>query len=94
MPKIQGKIVAIGESGNLVTDIRAEQLTNAPRDDRVRIRCDEHETTGIFGADHDQPAATLIAILGQGGQLELVIVGDSAQLMLGVTVGEQVEVSW
>lgn len=92
--RIEGRIVAVSDSGNLVTDITASQLAGAPTDERVTIRCDEHETLCIFDASHSQPVATLIAIMGSSGNLELEIVGDSARLMLGVGVGEKVEVDW
>jgi S-adenosylmethionine hydrolase len=92
--RIDGKVVSISESGNLVTDISGDQLADAPRDDQVTVRCDEHETLGIFDSNHDQPAFTLIAVLGGGGCLELEIVGDSAKMMLGVPIGEKVEVHW
>jgi S-adenosylmethionine hydrolase len=92
--RIEGKIVAISDEGNLVTDIPSDQLRHAPTNESVRIRCDEHETVGIFPADHGQPEATFLAVLGQGGMLELRIVGMSARDMLGVRVGEAVVVEW
>ena len=58
------------------------------------MRCDEHETHGIFAADHSQPEFTLLAMIGDSGCLELCIVGDSAKIMLGVAVGEKVTVKW
>ena len=92
--RIDGQVVSISESGNLVTDITADRLASVPRDDQVTIRCDEHETLCIFEGDHEQPAFTLIAVLGGSGSLELEVVGDSAKMMLGVAVGEKVEVHW
>ncbi|HEX5106234.1 MAG TPA: SAM hydroxide adenosyltransferase [Pirellulaceae bacterium] len=92
--KIEGKVVAYGETGNLVTDIAADALQSAPRDQSVTITCDEHETVGIYPADHPEEACTLMAILGSGGCLELTIVGDSAKMMLGVSLGERVVVKW
>ena len=95
MPQsIEGKVVAISESGNLITDITVEQLADAPHDNRVIIRCDEHETCGIYPLDHSQPPFTLLAIEGEAGALELVIVEDSARIMLGVSEGAAVEVTW
>ena len=92
--KIEGTVVSVSQSGNLVTDIAAERLQDAPRDESVTVRCDEHETNGIYDADHSQPESTLIALIGPSGCLELEIVGDSAKIMLGVRVGEKVVVSW
>jgi S-adenosylmethionine hydrolase len=92
--KIEGAVVAISEGGNLVTDITADQLRDAPRGDSVTVTCDEHETIGIYQKDHQQPPMTLIALVGDSGKLELAIVGDSAKIMLGVRVGEKVVVKW
>ena len=92
--KIEGKIVAYGESGNLVTDIANDRLQGAPHDQTVTVACDEHETVGIFPADHPEEPCTLMAILGNSGCLELTIVGDSAKMMLGVALGEKIVVKW
>ena len=92
--KIEGRIVAITESGNLVTDITAPQLSRAPTDERVAVRCSEHVTNGIFTPDHGQPDFTFLAVLADSGQLQLEVVGDNASLMLGVGVGEAVVVEW
>ena len=92
--KIEGKIASYGPTGNLVTDIPHDRLKNVPPGDGVRISCDEHETVGIFSADHQEVASTLMAILGESGCLELTIVGDSAKAMLGVPLGEKIVVKW
>lgn len=92
--QIVGKIVAFSSQGNLVSDIATDQLENAPRHEGVVVRCDEHETNGLFNTDHKQPESTLIAVLGSSGKLELEIVGDSARIMLGVSLGERIEVHW
>jgi S-adenosylmethionine hydrolase len=92
--KVHGKVVAFSDQGNLVTDITAAQLADAPRDERLTVRCDEHETNCLFESGHQQPDSTLIAVIGASARLELEIVGDSAKLMLGVPLGEKVEVTW
>ena len=92
--RIEGRVVSISESGNLVTDITADQLADVPRGDQVTVRCDEHETQCIFDVHHEQPPMTLIALVGASGCLELEIVTDSAKIMLGVSPGEKVEVRW
>ena len=91
---VEGKVVSVTEAGNLVTDITDEQLQHAPRDERVAVVCDEHETLGIYPADHEQPESTFLAIIGSGGCLELEIVGLDASMMLGVRIGEKVAVRW
>ena len=92
--KIEGKVVSINESGNLITDIPCAALAEAPRDGTVSIRCDEHETVGLFTTDHSEPEMSFLAVLGDCGFLELTIVGDSAKMMLGIRPGERVSVQW
>ena len=92
--KITGTIAEIDSDGNLITDITAEQLIDSPRDASVTVAADEHETVGIFPEDHDQPKMTLIALLDRVGRLQIVLVGDSAQMMLGLGVGTEVTVRW
>ncbi len=92
--QIEGKVVSYSEEGNLVTDISAEMLRTVPRDPSVVITCDEHQTMGLFTPDHQEPPMTLLAQFTPGGVLELVIVGDSAKIMLGVRVGQPVTVKW
>jgi len=92
--KIEGEVVEVDSFGNLITNITAEQLADVPRDESVRVRCDDHETIGIFNAYAEQPPMTLVAVVGSGDKLELAIVDDSAKIMLGVGVGTAVTVAW
>ena len=92
--KIEGTVVAYGPTGNLVTDIPHDRLKGVPAGNEVKIICDEHETVGIFPADHQEADCTLMAILGASGFLELTIVGDSAKAMLGVPLKEKIVVKW
>jgi S-adenosyl-L-methionine hydrolase (adenosine-forming) len=92
--KIEGEVVEIDSFGNLVTDIGQELLDGVPRDESVRVACDEHETFGIFSSYSEQPSMTLIALVGSGGKLELAIVDDSAAIMLGVRRGAKVTLEW
>jgi S-adenosylmethionine hydrolase len=92
--RIDGEVTAIDSFGNLVTNISRDMLAGVPTDESVTVVCDEHETQGIFTTYADQPAMTLIALIGSGGMLELAIVEDSAAIMLGVKVGTPVQVRW
>jgi S-adenosylmethionine hydrolase len=91
---IEGRVVTVNELGNLVTDIPCAALADAPRDATLRVRCDEHETVGLFTQGHQEPEFSFLALLGESGLLELTIVGDSAQMMLGIRAGERVVVQW
>jgi S-adenosylmethionine hydrolase len=92
--KIEGTVVAYGPTGNLVTDIPHDRLQSVPGGGGVTVTCDEHETIGIYPANHPEEPCTLMAILGPSGCLELTIVGDSAKAMLGVPLREKVVVKW
>lgn len=92
--KIQGKVVEVDASGNLITDILSTQLSQVPRDESVRIVVDEHETFGIYSVEHGQPSMTLIAILEDNRPLRIELTGDSASAMLGVRAGAGVEIHW
>jgi S-adenosylmethionine hydrolase len=92
--KIEGAVESIDSFGNLITNIPADALESVPKGDETAIVCDEHETRGIFNAYEDQPAMTLIALVGSSGKLELAIVGESAAAMLGITVGTPVTIQW
>lgn len=92
--RIEGEVVAVDSFGNLITNIARPSLADVPTDDSVTIRCDEHETHGIFNTYADQPPMTLIALIGSSDQLELAIVNENARAMLGVSEGAKVVVSW
>ncbi len=92
--KIEGSVRSIDSFGNLVTDITAEMLTDVPTDESVTVYCDEHETQGIFRTYGEQPELTLVALLGSNDHLELAIVGESAAMMLGISVGTEVTITW
>jgi S-adenosylmethionine hydrolase len=92
--KLEGTIVSVGDTGNLISDIPVARLDGVPTDERTTVSCDEHQTIGLFPPEHDQPQMTLIALLGSSGFLELSLVGDSARSMLGVREGEKIVVQW
>lgn len=91
---IRGSVESIDSFGNLITDITEAMLADVPRDESVRVACDEHETLGIFRTYSDQPPATLLALIGSSGRLELAIVEENAAAMLGIRAGMPVTVSW
>lgn len=93
--KIHGKIVQVSDDGDLITDISEAQLAGVSRTTDTKIVVDnEHETYGLFDANHNQPSMTLVAIVEPERPLRLHLVSDSASMMLGVTKGASVEVRW
>jgi S-adenosylmethionine hydrolase len=92
--QITGEIIAVDSFGNLITNITRAQLGGVPTSTEVGIFSEDHETRGIFTTYADQPAMTLIALIGSCDQLELAIVNDSATTMLGLGISAPVEVRW
>ena len=92
--QIQGSVASIGETGRLITDIKTGVLADAPRDESLHVQFGGHETFGLYDVDHDQPTGTLVARLGSSGHLEIEIVGMNIADMLGIKVGETVEIGW
>lgn len=93
--RIQGKVVEVSTDGDLITDIAQGAWKDIPRSPETRVLVDEeHETIGLFGSDHQQPAMTLIAIADGQEPLKLHLVEDSAAMMLGVRPGAPVEIRW
>ena len=91
--KLEGTVASASDSGDMLTDITPERLADVPRDERTAVSCGGHQTIGIYGPDHNEPEMTFLAIVDDVG-LRLVIVGESAQIMLGLSVGDVVVVEW
>jgi S-adenosyl-L-methionine hydrolase (adenosine-forming) len=92
--RLAGEVVAVDSFGNLVTNITGDQLQGLPVDTGLSVLCAGHETRGLFTTYADQPAMTLMALVGSNGHLELAIVGDHASRMLGIRVGAEVVIEW
>jgi S-adenosyl-L-methionine hydrolase (adenosine-forming) len=92
--RIEGEIVEVDSFGNLITNITREMLHGVPTNEVVVVKCQEHETQGIFSTYSDQPSMTFMAHVGSTGRLELAIVDENASAMLGVKVGAGVCVTW
>ena len=92
--KLQGKVISVRDSGDIVTSLTRDQLAAAPTDESVTVLCAGHKTAGIFPADHSEPEMTFLAVLGDDDQLELLLVGDSAYKFLGIREGAAVTVKW
>lgn len=92
--RVEGEVIEADSFGNLITNITEAMLEGCPRDESVVVKCDGHETLGIWRTYSDQPPMTFVALVGSSGELELAIVNDNAKIMLGVGVGAKVAVEW
>jgi S-adenosylmethionine hydrolase len=92
--KIEGKVIEVSDSGNLITDIAVDQFGDADRGDSFKVKFDGHETVGLYEIEHGQPAATMVASVNKAGVIEIEIVGISLSEMLGIGVGAPVGVEF
>jgi len=92
--RIEGQVSSITAAGSLVTDISVDRLKDVPPDENTAVKVGDHETFGLYPTDHGQPDATMVASLGASGFLEIEIVGIPLAEMLGIRVGEKVQIVW
>ncbi len=92
--RIDGVVLRVDSFGNLITNITGDLLVGRPTDNRACVVCNIFETFGIFQTYADQPAGTLIALVGSSGRLELAVVGANAADLLGIRAGERVTIGW
>jgi S-adenosylmethionine hydrolase len=83
---LAGRIVHIDVFGNLITDVRAEDLTST----RLTVGIKDRQILGIQRT-YDSGRG-LTALVGSTGFLEIALSGGSALAALGVDIGEPVVV--
>lgn len=91
---LEGRVESLGANGDLITNIAVASCSEALKLNEVKVQVGPHETVGIHPADHNEPDATLIAIAGAEGFVQIGITGINISEMLGIKVGEKVTISW
>lgn len=87
----RGQILYVDHFGNLIVNLRAEQLTPVtPMDLRVFVR--QCEIRGLARTFGDRLPRDFVALIGSSGYLVVAQVNGSAADALGVDIGEPVEV--
>jgi S-adenosylmethionine hydrolase len=92
--RIEGRVVEVDHYGNLITNINADLIKDAPRDERLRVTLGEHETYGLWQTYGENPPQTLVAIVGSEGFVEVALVNGNAAEMLGACVSDTVCLDW
>ncbi len=92
--RIEGRVVEVDHFGNLITNIGAELVQGAPRDERLRVTLGEHETYGLWQTYGENPPQTLVALVGSEGFVEVALVNGNAAEMLDAGVGDAVSLDW
>lgn len=92
--QIVGQVLWIDSFGNLITNIRREELDSIPSSSPVQISCSARSTDRLVRTYAEAPQGSLVALVGSGGELEMAVVGGNAARGLGLGLGEEVIVSW
>jgi S-adenosylmethionine hydrolase len=91
--QIVGEVVMVDRFGNLITDIHWSMLPPAHAA-RLEVSCQAGCVVGLARTYGQQPAGTLVALVGSSGWLELAVVNGSAAAALGAGPGTAVHVHW
>jgi S-adenosylmethionine hydrolase len=91
---VVGQIICADSFGNLITNIRRQDLPSDIELFDFRVTSSRHKLAGIGRTYADSPPGSAIALFGSGGLLEIALVGGNAAAHLRVQVGETVHVHW
>jgi len=86
--EIHGEVIHVDRFGNLITNIRLEDLGKETKDVRFRIR--DYEIAGI--APYYAAGDGMMAVVNSGGRIELALPSGHAARTLHIDVGEEIRV--
>jgi S-adenosylmethionine hydrolase len=94
--RIIGEVRSVDRFGNLATNIAADLLPVDVLENNVvlQVHCGGCHIAGLSHTYAENPAGTLIAIVGSDGHLEVAVNGGNAAKSLGIGAGAPVEVTW
>lgn len=86
--EIRGEVIHVDRFGNLITNLRLENLGKETKDARFRVR--DLEIRGI--TPHYAAGDGLMAVANSGGRIELALPSAHAARTLNIDVGEEIRV--
>lgn len=90
--RLVGEVIHADRFGNLVTSIRARELTSLGPEDSLAVEVEDGVVSGLSAAYADRSPGELGAIVGSSSRLELFVRDGSARDRLGVARGARVTV--
>ena len=91
---IVGRILHADSFGNLITNIRREDLPSDIEPAYFVVETAQHRFDGIVRTYFESPPRTPVALFGSSGLLELAIVQGNAAVELEIAVGDNFGVRW
>ena len=86
--EIRGEVIHVDRFGNLITNLRLEDLGKETKDVRFRVR--DLEIRGI--TPHYAAGNGLIAVVNSGGRIEFALPSAPAARTLDIDVGEEIRI--
>lgn len=83
----KGQVLHVDRFGNLITNLRVSDLPTG----KLEVRIGAVTISGL--AETYQDGASLVALIGSGGTVEIAFRNGSASRKLGITVGSEVHVT-
>ena len=88
----RGEIVHIDHFGNILSNIRIENLGDAmEKKGRILVRIKNLEINGLVDTFGERPVGDWVALVGSTGNLGISVVNGNAAAGLGVKVGDIIE---
>jgi S-adenosylmethionine hydrolase len=91
---VRGRILGADSFGNLITNIRREDLPDDIEPAYFFVETAQQQFDGIVKTYFESPAGSPVALFGSSGLLELAIVQGNAALQLQIAIGDNLGVSW
>jgi len=91
---VVGRILYADSFGNLITNIRREDLPSDIEPAYFFVETAQHQFDGIVRTYFESPPGTPVALFGSSGLLELAIVEGNAAIELEIPVGDNLGVRW
>ena len=93
--ELVGKIVAIDDFGNLITNIDFKKMSEVPltgKEKKIRIKIGSRVITGLSEIYNSVPSKTPLALIGSRGYLEIAVNKGNAARVLKAEKGDEVRV--
>lgn len=88
-----GEVIHVDTFGNLITNIKREDILNKPGSETLLVRIKGAEVKGILKTYSEIAEGGLGVVIGGSGRMEVAAKGASAGALLGCGVGEKVSVN-
>jgi S-adenosylmethionine hydrolase len=89
-----GRIMFSDSFGNLITNVRREDLPGDVHPAKFVVETAGQRFTGIVRTYADSPAGAPVALFGSSGLLELAIVQGNAAQQLQIPLGHEISMRW